>query len=369
MSFASKLPLDLEPFDGDIEQVSILRVEGFFITNSLTGGGAERASNILCNFLHDSGTPIALVPVNKGENDLIDLKCDVIGLERDWGDGFFSVLRAWFKLQSMIFRLRPKYLVLNCDLPELLGCLSLPGPKLVVVEHASQPWPNKKSFGHLVRRILKFRSAYWVAVSENLQIWGLNLTPDSVIQNPISLTTYCELSNNVKYKDLDFEKRLVFIGRLNEVKQPQWVLEIANKVNLPCLIIGGGPLEQHLKRFASSLRIESEFLGHVKNVWENLTKNDLLLVTSKNEGDGLVIVEAIVNQVPFLLLRVPDLERFQLPDTFYCTDINEFENKIKLFFSNHLHLKLPDSYRDSLLQNRSPQLIAKKWNDLLSQFR
>ena len=345
------------------------RVDGLIITNSLTGGGAERAMNIVSNSLHSLGIPIALVPINRSENDLIDLKCEVLGLNRDWGGGFFSVLHSWFKLQRIILRLKPRYLVLNCDLPELLGSFSLPGPKLVVVEHASRPWPAKKIFGQLIRQILKFRAAYWVAVSENLQIWGLNLKPDCVIQNPIHLTTKIELFNKVQAKQLDFKKRLVFIGRLNEVKQPNWVLELAGKVNLPCVVIGGGPLEQSLKTFAISSKIESNFLGHVKDAWENLTENDLLLIPSKNEGDGLVIVEAIANQVPFLLLRVPDLERFKLPDNYYCSDINEFEVKVRLYFSNMLNLSLPANYRNAILESRNPEIIGNQWRVLLSKLR
>ena len=183
------------------------------------------------------------------------------------------------------------------------------------------------------------------------------------------MTAKCKLISRVHANHVDFKKRLIFVGRLNEVKQPQWVLELASRVKLSCLIIGGGPLEQHLKRFATSLRVESEFLGHVKNAWENVTENDLLLITSKNEGDGLVIVEAIANQVPFLLRRVPDLERFQLPNNYYCSDIDEFEVKIKLYFANKLDLKLPKGYRNSVLESRNPELIAYKWDVLLSQFR
>ena len=93
------------------------------------------------------------------------------------------------------------------------------------------------------------------------------------------------------------------------------------------------------------------------------------MITSKNEGDGLVIVEAIANQVPFLLRRVPDLERFQLPNNYYCSDIDEFEVKIKLYFANKLDLKLPKGYRNSVLESRNPELIAYKWDVLLSQFR
>jgi hypothetical protein len=51
-----------------------------FVTNSLSGGGAERATNILINALSDTGTDVELVAVNDGPMDLVEPSCEVFEL-------------------------------------------------------------------------------------------------------------------------------------------------------------------------------------------------------------------------------------------------------------------------------------------------
>ena len=95
-----------------------------FVTNSLSGGGAERATNILVNALTDLGVQVALVAINSGSRDLIEPKCQTFELKREWQGGLISVIATYFKLQRAIWKWKPDYLVLNCDIPEFLGSLS-----------------------------------------------------------------------------------------------------------------------------------------------------------------------------------------------------------------------------------------------------
>ena len=125
-----------------------------FVTNSLSGGGAERATNILVNALTELGMQVSLVAVNSGTRDLIEPKCQTFELKREWQGGFISVLVAYFKLQSVIWKWKPNYLVLNCDIPELLGSLSLGKHKFIAVEHATFPWINRTRLGKVTRKIL-----------------------------------------------------------------------------------------------------------------------------------------------------------------------------------------------------------------------
>ena len=141
-----------------------------FVTNSLSGGGAERATNILVNVLTDLGLQVSLVVINSGAPDLIKPKCQTFELKREWQGGLLSVLAAFFKLQSVIWKWKPNYLVLNCDIPELLGSLSLGKHKLIAVEHATFPWINRIRLGKVTRKILSARNTKWVAVSKHLKM-------------------------------------------------------------------------------------------------------------------------------------------------------------------------------------------------------
>ena len=86
-----------------------------FVTNSLSGGGAERATNILVNALKNSGIQVSLVAINDGQRDLIEPTCEVFELHREWKGGLVSVFNAYIGIQKAIWRWRPDFLVLNCD--------------------------------------------------------------------------------------------------------------------------------------------------------------------------------------------------------------------------------------------------------------
>ena len=228
-----------------------------FVTNSLSGGGAERATNILVNTLFDSGNQVSLVTINDGPRDLIEPKCQVFELKRKWQGGFLSVLGAYFKLQRALWKWKPEYVVLNCDIPEFLGSLTIGEHRLIAVEHATHPWLNRIQLGKLTRKILATRETKWVAVSDHLYIWGLNSVPDISICNATILPEVSRRPSSGKIK------RLNYVGRLSQEKQPLWALKIAEQTRLPIRIYGDGLLKSELQEYASKNKIESDFAGFV----------------------------------------------------------------------------------------------------------
>ena len=58
-----------------------------FLTNSLTGGGAERAMNIVANELVRLGFEVGLVPINQSKDDFVELNCPTFPLLRQWRGG------------------------------------------------------------------------------------------------------------------------------------------------------------------------------------------------------------------------------------------------------------------------------------------
>ena len=93
------------------------------VTNSLTGGGAERAMNLLSIELLNRGWSTALVPINAGGQDQVIPLCDVFPLERPWNGSLASTFKSVIKFNQVVRSWRPDVVILNCDLPELLGAL------------------------------------------------------------------------------------------------------------------------------------------------------------------------------------------------------------------------------------------------------
>jgi glycosyltransferase involved in cell wall biosynthesis len=168
-------------------------------------------------------------------------------------------------------------------------------------------------------------------------------------------------------------RRLVFIGRLEPEKSPEFFLKLCKASDISGLVMGTGSLEQELRILCQELKIEVEFLGFVEYPWGKCLEGDLVIVPSKWEGDGLVIVEALHLGLPILLADIPDLRRFGLPDQNYFPMKNSIQEnhsqlvwQIEALGTDLLSLVPDEECRNRVLAERNPELITKKWIDLLT---
>lgn len=338
-----------------------------FVTNSLTGGGAERATNILVNALVDSGVPVSLVTVNYSAADLVIPRCEVFELNRPWQGGPRTLLAAYYRLRKIVKKWSPQVIVFNCDVPELLGSLLLGKQIKVAVEHASQPWVTRKYLGKVVRLILTLQRTRWVAVSSHLRIWPNDRAPDIWINNAIMQKGYQTNANTDKKQSISDHKicRLVYVGRLSKEKQPEWVLEIAKQTGLPAIFFGDGRLRNLLSIESSQAGVLAQFPGFVTNPWDSIMPGDLVIIPSVFEGDGLVLVESIAHQVPLLVNAIPDLLRFNLPKRNYCDSPSQFVQRITRYSENILELRVPGEDTLKILEQRMPEAIAGNWRNFL----
>jgi len=338
-----------------------------FVTNSLTGGGAERATNVLVNTLIDAGAQVSLVTVNYSAADLIIPSCEVFELNRPWQGGLRTLLVAYFRLHAVVKKWSPQVIVFNCDVPELLGSLLIGKHVKVVVEHASQPWGTRRFLGKVVRLILTLQRTRWVAVSSHLSIWPNNRAPDIWINNAIMQKSY-QTQANADVEERGFEhkiSRLVYVGRLSKEKQPEWVLEIAKQTGLPAIFFGDGRLRNSLSIESSQTGVLAQFPGFVTDPWALIVPGDLVIIPSVFEGDCLVLVESIIHQVPLLVNAIPDLLRFNLPEQNYCDSPSQFIQRITRYSENVFELQVPGEDSLKILEQRMPERIACKWKDFL----
>lgn len=334
------------------------------VTNSLTGGGAERSMNLVCNELVKRGWAISLVPINSGPADQVILNCEVFLIERKWKEGLFGTTKAMLRFLRTVHSWKPDVVILNCDLPELFGATLLLRVQLVVVEHVNHPWSTRVNLGRAVRRLLQMRKSIWVGVSSHFSIWPNKQSPDSVIQNQILFTSQRH-SVKTKSRRTGKIKRLIFIGRLVPQKRPDWIIEIANVTRIPIEVIGEGELRTLMEKSAIERRLVVNFRGHLRDPWADLEDGDLLIVPSAFEGDGLVVVEAIQKNVPMLISDIPDFRRFGLPEANHCKDVESFINCINEFRSDISALLVPRNTSVRILNSRSPKVIGDNWVKLL----
>jgi glycosyltransferase involved in cell wall biosynthesis len=332
-----------------------------FVTNSLTGGGAERSMNIVVNELSKRGWPISLVPINSSEQDIVIPVCEVFQLRRNWRGSFINSLVAFVRFVRVVRKWNPDVVVLNCDLPELFGALILGKREFIIVEHSNLSWSTRKRIGKGVRKILTLKNAKWVAVSPHIKIWPTEVFAETIIQNPF-LPSTSDTDRASKTQDI---LRLISIGRLSSEKCPHRILEIAFAVGMPVEIIGDGYLRASLEKQALELDIDVNFRGHVKDPWSYFKPGDVLISTSKSEGDGLVVIEGLEREFPMLLSDISDFRRFGLTEVNYCDANDDYVNRIREFVTNRDALIVSNEIVRSILSTRSLEVIIDAWESVL----
>ena len=333
-----------------------------FVTNSLTGGGAERAMNLAANELFERKWPVAFTPINSSEPDFVELNCKVFPLNRQWRGGLLNTIRAFFRFHHVIYSWKPNVIVLTCALPELFGAFLFSQRNLVIVEEANIPWGTRVALGRIVRKILGLRGAIWVAASSHLTIWPNGRTPQAVLPNALApFASPKELTNTSS--DLH---RLTYVGRLSAEKRPEWFIEICRRSDTPGKIMGDGLLKESLMELVSAKNLDIEFSGFVHDPWSQIQTGDLLIIPSTSEGDGLVVVEGLKANAPMLVADIAELRHFGLPEKHYCKDLSDFDARINEYRGNLASLIVPDEVKNIILAARSPKVVGDAWENFLN---
>ena len=327
------------------------------ITNSLSGGGAENAMRLLHISLPTKLNSHLIALNGKTRIDQEVSRSTV--LKREWGTGIFRTISTFFSFQKLIWDLNPNTLIVNCELPELFVAFTpFRKKRIICVEHTSKPWLKRRILGYIVRNILKLRKTDWVTVSKNdLNVWCAK-NRALHIPNPVLAPI---LGNPVR--DLS----ALLIGRLTDGKRPDWAIAATGKSGISLNVFGDGHLLNSLKQLAVAKACEVKFHGYVDNCWSLVSNRDILLMPSAFEGDGIVVVEAILAGLPILAADNSDLRRFGLPEDCYCSNEEEMTEKLIRFKSESLASFSPapnliSAYR----QERGLDSVVSTWVNLIN---
>ncbi|MCI8911836.1 MAG: glycosyltransferase [Clostridia bacterium] len=126
------------------------------------------------------------------------------------------------------------------------------------------------------------------------------------IGNPIDIDSLNSLYEK-KQKIYD----IIFVGRLSEEKDPLRFINIIKQIQeqnkqIKVVMIGDGELMPDVLREINKYNLNNviEVLGFKDNPFEYILKSKIMFMTSKWEGFGLVVVEALSMHVPVACTRV-----------------------------------------------------------------
>lgn len=352
-----------------------------YITNQICGsGGLERVLSIKASFLAENlNYDVHFITLNQGDKPLFynfSSKLNYHDLKINLSNPF-SYLN---KIRKKAKEINPDVISV-CDdgikgffLPQILN---YPCP-MVYERHASKnifitsDSPNifnkiKISiFNNLMNYGASKFDSFVVLTNDNLKEWKLkNL---KVIANPLSFfpAEKSKLKNKkaIAVGSHNYQKgfdRLLIIWEKIIKIHPNWTLDIYGKFDKQKTYIN----------FAKKLKLDNSvnFYSPVKNIEDKYKEASIFLLSSRSEGFGMVLIEAMANGVPCIAFECPSGPKdiiSEAKDGFLVTngDLDEFSNRLdQLIKDNDLRMTLG---QNAILKAQTylPKNIVPQWDSL-----
>ena len=357
-----------------------------YITNQICGpGGLERVLSIKTRYLSENlGYDITILTLNQGESSIFYEFSDKIKYLDITAKGnplqYFTNYRTGIK--KAIEEINPD-IVLVCDdgikgllLPIIIG----KAKPMIYERHVSKNIEKRKEklpfldqlFTKIKFKIMEYGGKQYdkfvVLTEGNKKEW--NLKNLEVIPNPLSF--YPEELSTLQNKKVlavgkqSYQKgydRLLKSWKIVNEKFPDWKLEVYGKIDP----------SQKLDQLAKDLKISESvsFFPPTKQISEKYKEASIYVMSSRYEGFGMVLTEAMAYGVPCVSFNCPygpsdiiaNREDGLLVEN---DDIKKLgQSIIQLIENKELRIQMGQKARKSV-KRYLPEKIAEQWDQLFS---
>ena len=360
-----------------------------YITNAIHGsGGLERVLSVKASYLAENfGYNIHILTLNsRHKKPFYNFNPSIKFHDVEVGGNPINYFLKYKKgIQNVLKNLNPDVISV-CD--DGLKGLLFPiffGKKIPIIyeRHVSKQIEYRANNMSLVEKLkLKFKFSlmdfggkrfhkFVVLTEGNLKEW--NFKNLMVISNPLPFETL-EKSKLINKKIIvvgkqSYQKgydRLLKIWKLVHEKFPNWKLEIYGKLDST---LG-------LEKICENLNFKNSvsFLPPVKNIQDKYMEASIYLMTSRFEGFGMVLIEAMSYGVPCISFDCPHGPGDIInngKDGFLVTngDLKEFVDKLVLLMEDTVLRKSMGMVAKENVNRFNVESVMSQWDDLFQSLK
>ena len=279
----------------------------FFSGDITRSGGTERVASQIANALVKEGTYeicfLSLVEQEKEPFYPIDSAIERDQLGNHWinpGPGYLPLIKRLGKF------LKDKQIDIIIDIDIVLDVLAIPASrrlktKVVSWEHFNCEFEQQVLYRRLISKLTAHFSDYVITLTEeDKENYGKILGRKTRISAIYNMVPKMKRNENVQR-----EKWIVTAGRLTYQKGTEYLAKIAVPVlkkhkDWKWFVLGDGEERNILEQAISENKLEDQLIlkGTVDYVEWYLNRTKLFVLTSRYEGFGMCLVEAMQMHVP-----------------------------------------------------------------------
>lgn len=179
--------------------------------------------------------------------------------------------------------------------------------------HNNALWIKNINLKSIIFLIVSLKAEVIITVSDaiNNEFVFSKLIKNKIkcLYNPVSYNKIRSMVNNEDFKK---EYHICCCARLSEAKDPYRFLEIIKKIkekipNIKVVWIGDGEMKDEVREKSKEMDDCIDFIGRKKNPYKYMAKSKIFLLTSKWEGFGLAVYEALSLGLPAVVTNVGGL--------------------------------------------------------------
>lgn len=287
--------------------------------STMNAGGAERIVSLLSNYWTERNIQVNIITFdNEDSKPFYEIKPAArhhhLGILGIINGGIRSSLKGNFAriiaLRNRIKAIKPDIIISFIDQTNVLTIIAAAflGIPVIVTEHVNRKHYSPGIFWEILRNTLYPFTDSMVAVSNGV----LESFPKYMQRNATVIPNPINIKKIDKTKNIGTRKKIIGMGRLTyqkgfdilirafdmiKEKHSDWDLEI----------YGEGPLRNQLENIIADLKLTGrvKLPGLVTNPAEKLSAADIFVLSSRFEGFGIVIIEAMACGLPVISFDCP----------------------------------------------------------------